>query len=126
MKQKVFILLLILSSLIGYLEWGGKNSTFLFEAEAEVFSLLMTEPLVAIHPLTLFPIAGQLILLISLFKKLPSRFWILVAIASLALLLGFMFVIGLISFKYKILLSTLPFFLFAFLTIRSFKKVKTG
>ena len=38
MKSKIYNLLLILTSLVGYLEWGRKNHQFLFEAEAEIFT----------------------------------------------------------------------------------------
>jgi hypothetical protein len=44
MKRKPFNLGLLLTSLIGYLDWGGNNSTFLFQAEADVLSKLFTEP----------------------------------------------------------------------------------
>jgi hypothetical protein len=44
MKRKAFYPGLLLTSLIGYLDWGGNNSTFLFQAEADVLSKLFTEP----------------------------------------------------------------------------------
>jgi hypothetical protein len=37
-KSKFFNLLLILTSLLGYLEWGKGHQMFLFQAEAEIFA----------------------------------------------------------------------------------------
>lgn len=69
MKSKLLNFLLIVTSLLGYLEWGGDNHIFLFKAEAEILSKLFTDPLSVLHPFTLLPLAGQIILLITLFQK---------------------------------------------------------
>ncbi len=67
-KNKLLVVLIIMSSLIGYLEWGGGNSAFLFEMEKDVLSKLFTFPNSVIHPLTIFPMLGQVMLLVSLFR----------------------------------------------------------
>ena len=36
MKPKILNALLIVTSLLGYLEWSGDSHTFLFQAEAEI------------------------------------------------------------------------------------------
>jgi len=117
MKTKILNLLLLISSLFGYLEWGTDNHAFLFESEREVFAKLFTEPQSVAHPFVLIPLLGQLLLFITLFQKKPSRMLTYIAIGSLGLLLGLMFVIGLMGFKIKILLSTLPFLALAGYTI---------
>lgn len=125
MKRKAFNLGLLLTSLIGYLEWGGNNSTFLFQAEAEVLSKLFMEPGSVAHPFTLLPMAGQLILVVTLFLKEPTKVLTFVGIACIGLLLGFMFMIGLMAFNVKVLLSSLPFLVLSYFAVRLYSKSKT-
>lgn len=117
-KAKILNLLLILTSLAGYLEWGKDNQTFLFQAEAEILVKLFSNPESVIHPFTLLPMAGQILLLITLFQKNPGKTLTYIALPCIGLLLVFMFAIGLMSWNVKILISTLPFLITAFLTLR--------
>lgn len=121
MKNKALNLGLILSSLLGYLEWGQGNKTFLLQAEMEVVSKLFNDFMAAFHPFTILPLLGQLLLLITLFQKQPSKVLTYVGMSCIGLLLAFMFFIGLISLNAKILLSTLPFLALAVLTIRTLR-----
>lgn len=118
MKSKILNGLLILTSLGGYLEWGAGNSSFLFQAEYEVLRKLFTDPLSAVHPFTLIPLLGQVLLLATIFQKKPSRWLTITGIVCLSLLLLLMFLIGIISFNFKILLSTVPFIITAILAIK--------
>lgn len=118
MKSKIINFLLIISSLFGYLEWGGNMHSFLFEAELAIISKLLTNTGSVLHPLTVLPLIGQIILLFTLFQKIPSRKLTYLAIAGLGCLIGLMFVIGLISLNYKIIASTAPFI---FLTVVAIK-----
>ncbi len=122
MKKRVLNGCLILTSLLGYLEWGGDNRMFLFQAEIEVLTKLFQDPLSAAHPFTLLPLFGQLILLFTLFQKIPGRLLTFIGIGCLSVLLLFMFLIGVISFNYKILLSTVPFIITAILTMIEIRK----
>ena len=122
MKKKILNGCLILTSLIGFLEWGGGNKMFLFQGEIEVLTKLYQDPLAAAHPFTLLPLFGQLILLYTLFQKTPGRLLTVIGLGSLSVLLLFMFLIGLISFNYKILVSTIPFLITAILTILEVRK----
>jgi hypothetical protein len=122
-KSKVFNLLLILTSLVGYLEWGKDNKSFLFQAEAEIISKLFTDPASVIHPFTMLPLTGQLILLITVFQKRPNKVLTFIGMAGIGVLLTFMFVIGLMSLNYYIVLSTIPFLLIGFLTIRHHRRM---
>lgn len=108
-RRKILALLLVVTSLFGYLEWGGGNHGFLFQAEYTVLAKLFTDPLEAVHPLTLIPLFGQMALLVTLIQKTPSKALIYLGIACLGLLLGLMFLIGIAGTNYKILGSTLPF-----------------
>ncbi|MBK9153979.1 MAG: hypothetical protein IPM25_07135 [Chloracidobacterium sp.] len=122
MRQKVLNGLAILTSLFGYLEWGGGNGAFLFQAELEVFGKLFSDPVSAAHPFTLVPLLGQVLLLITLFQKEPSRWLTYIGIACLALLLLMMVLVGVLGSNFKILLSTLPFLVTAVLAIREARK----
>jgi len=123
MKSKSLNALLIVTSLFGYLEWGTTNHTFLFQAEWDIITKLFVSPTEVAHPFTLIPLAGQVLLLITLFQKRPSKLLTYLSIAALGLLLGFMFIIGLMSLNYKIILSTLPFIVTAVITIKHSRKV---
>ncbi|MBS1765002.1 MAG: hypothetical protein JSS90_08565 [Bacteroidetes bacterium] len=119
MKYKVLNLLLILTSLIGYLQWSGNNSAFLFEAEYEVINKLFSASKSVIHPFTVIPLLGQLLLFITLFQKRPGKILTYTGIACLGLLLGLMFIIGLMEMNLKILISTLPFLSTAGITLKN-------
>ena len=109
MKRKILNLLLIITSLFGYLEWGTENKMFLFQGEWEVLVKLFQDPVAAAHPFTLMPLFGQILLLITLFQKEPGKIITFVGLGCLSLLLLFMFLIGILSLNFKILLSTIPF-----------------
>lgn len=124
MKQKGLNLLLIGTSLLGYLEWSGNNHIFLFKAEAEMLLKLFTDPMSVLHPFTILPLVGQILLLFTVFQKTPSKALTYISISGLGLLLGFMFVIGIISLNLKILISTIPYIFVSILTIRYLKSTK--
>lgn len=124
MKAKFLNLLLILTSLIGYLEWGKDNKSFLFQAETEVLAKLFSDPASVLHPFTLLPLFGQLILLFTLFQKEPGRLLTYIGLGCLGILLLLMFVIGLISMNFKILISTIPFLVTGVYVIIHFRKSK--
>ncbi|MCC7521736.1 MAG: hypothetical protein IT220_08900 [Flavobacteriaceae bacterium] len=124
MKSKIINLLLIITSLLGYLEWGGGSHIFLFAGEIEIIQKLFTNPTSVIHPFTLIPLMGQILLLITLFQKTPSKILTYISIAGLSLLLGFMFIVGLMSMNIKIIISTIPFIVVSILAIRHYRKIK--
>jgi len=121
-KTKILNTFLILTSLAGYLEWGKDNEIFLFQAEGEILIKLINDPGSVIHPFTLLPMFGQILLLITLFQKNPGKKMTYIGLTCIGLLLVFMFVIGLISLNVKILLSTIPFMITAFITIRHHRR----
>ena len=111
MKSKLLNIILIITSLFGYLEWGQDNTSFLFEVEYLVLKNILTIVETVLHPFILIPLFGQIILFFIIFLKKPHRYLTYIGIVSLSLLLGFMFFIGIFSYNLKILISTLPFLL---------------
>jgi len=122
MKSKFLNLLVVLTSLFGYLEWGGNNHAFLFGAEAGILLKLFTSPASVSHPFVMLPLAGQLMLLISLFQKSPGKILTYSGIGCLAVLLLFMFAIGLLSLNMKVIFSTVPFIAVSIFTIRHYRE----
>ncbi|MBK9270363.1 MAG: hypothetical protein IPM48_02105 [Saprospiraceae bacterium] len=118
MKAKLWNVLLVVTSLFGYLEWGKVQHSFLFEAEAEFISKLLTDPVSVLHPFTILPMFGQIILIATLFQKKVSRAWTYIGMVCLAILICFMCFVGFLGSNYKIVLSTLPFLITTILTIR--------
>lgn len=125
MKAKLFNALLIVSSLFGYLEWGTNNREFLFQGETEIILKLFSDPASVLHPFILLPVFGQILLLITVFQKQPNKLITFAGIAGIGILLVLMFVIGCLSLNFRILLSTLPFLVLAFSTIRYHRKLKS-
>ena len=125
LKSKFLNLLLIIFSLIGYLEWGENNHMFLFQAEADIISKLFTNPLSVLHPFILIPFAGQLLLLITLFQKKPNKLMTNLGMSCIGILLGFVFVAGVMSLNFKIVCSTVPFLIVAVVVVKNFRSIST-
>jgi hypothetical protein len=125
MKSKYLIFLLVITSLFGYLEWGGGSHAFLFQGEAEMLYNIFTNPDSVFHPFVMLPLFGQILLLITLFQKSPNKLFIYLGIIGLGVLLGFMFIIGIISLNFKITFSTIPFLFISILTIINLRKSKS-
>ena len=124
MKAKILNLCVLLTSLIGYLEWGRDMHMFLFQGEAEVVGKLFHDPMAVIHPLTLLPLFGQLILLYTLFQKTPGKILTYIGLGCLSLLLLLITLVGALSLNYKIVLSTIPFILSGALTVINTRRNK--
>ena len=124
MKSRIINLLLVITSLLGYLQWSGNNQAFLFEAEVEILYKIFTDPVAVLHLFTILPLVSQIFLVITLFQRTPNKTLTYIGMAGLVMLLGFMFVIGIISGNYKILLSTIPFLTVIVVAIRHYGKTK--
>ncbi|MCA0238861.1 MAG: hypothetical protein LCH81_20980 [Bacteroidetes bacterium] len=121
MRSKIYNALLLVTSLFGYLRWGGGNSTFLFEAEAEVFKKMFSNWSEVIHPFTILPLLGQALLLITIFQRTPGKMLTYISIGCLGILLCFICLVGLLARDVKVVLSTIPFLTTAVLTIRNYR-----
>ncbi len=123
-KTKILISLLIVTSLFGHLEWGQNKQMFLFQVEEEIFTKIFTDPLSVLHPFTVLPFIGQLILLFTLFQKKPGKILTFIGMGCIGILLALVLFIGIISLNFSILLSAVPFFVVAFFTIRQLRRMK--
>ena len=124
MNNKIKILFLIIASLFVYLSWGKESAAFLFQMEYEIITKLFTNPTSALHPFTVIPMLGQLLLLITLLQKTPSTILLKTGIGCLLFLIGFVFIIGLLSLRVPIIISTIPFITLAFFTLKSLRSIK--
>lgn len=120
--KKGINLALLLSFLAGYLEWGNNYHIFIFQAEGELFSKLISNPLSVLHPFTLIPFAGQLILVFTLFQKEPGKWLTFTGLACLSLLMVFLFFIGVIGMRLKIVASVIPFITLGICAVMYYKK----
>ena len=121
-RMKMLIAGLILSSLFGYLEWGGGKSMLLYQAELEILSKIFNDPMSVLHPFTVLPMLGQALLLISLFQQNPSKVLVYIGIGCIGVLLLLMFAIGIMAANVKILGSTLPFLILAGLLVLGYRR----
>lgn len=124
MKEKTLNFFALITSLLGYLEWGGNSHIFLFQAEYEIFSKLFVNQMSVAHPMIFFPLIGQFLLLITLFQNKPSRLLTFSGVGSLSVLLLFMLIIGVLSLKIKIIVSVIPFLIVSILIFRHNMKHK--
>lgn len=110
----------MISFFLCYLEWGNNQSAFIFEV---VYTLFYKNFSIEnfIHPIILVGLISFIVLLISLFTNLNKRLEKAVVILLTILVLFFLFV-GIISLRYKIIISTLPFLFFVNLYFNKIKK----
>lgn len=114
--KKWLNLLLVIFSLPGYLEWGGNNSIFLAEIEWQLLTGAADKQ-TYMHPFVAIPLLGQLLLLITLFQKTPSKWLTYAGMLSIGILLLFMLVIGVMSGNMRELFSAVPFLATAVMVI---------
>ncbi len=119
---KTSILAALLTSLWGYMEWGGGNSAFIYESEYLVFFQKNGGIDTFTHPIVLLPLMGQILLLVSLFSRRPNRRVVMTGLVGIGLLFALIALAGLLSMNWKVLLSTVPYFLSVNWCWRQFKK----
>ncbi|MFN8243361.1 MAG: hypothetical protein U0X40_04835 [Ferruginibacter sp.] len=118
---------LLLSSFPGYLEWGRGQHSFLIEAEIQIFQKAVNDAVSVLHPFTVIPLIGQILLIISLFRKNPNRLLTFAGMACIAGIMLLLLLIGIMSGNWKIIASVLPFLVLSFFVIRfNRKKAATG
>jgi len=115
---------ILISSLFCFMEWGGGNSTFLFQAEYLLFTEKMNTTSFS-HPLILLPFAGQLLIISSYFFKRVSRKLALTGIIMLSTLVLVILISGLLSLNFKVIFSTLPFIGFSLFYILAGRRKRT-
>lgn len=107
--QRIYQVCLILFSLIGYLEWGGGQKSFIVEVEIDILTKLFTDIKSILHPFVILPFIGQLILITTFIIKSSKVKLIHAGAISIGILYLFIFFIGCITLNFKILVSALPF-----------------
>ena len=122
MKLKLYLAALFISSFFVYLSWIKNSSAFLFQMEYEILAKLFSNPLSVLHPFTIIPLIGQILLLISLLQKQPNNLLMKLGISSLLFLIGFIFIVGLLSLQLTIIISTVPFISLAVLSFLEIKR----
>jgi len=100
---------ILLAFSICYLEWGGGNSSFIFQAEYELFR--KTDDLLGslTHPLILAGLIGQILLLYSIFKKTPNRLLNSIGVLILSPVVLLALLGGVLSLNWKVIAFALPF-----------------
>ena len=121
-QGKFYTILLIIASLIVYLEWGSEQKMFLVQMEYEIILKSLSHPFSILHPFIVLPFIGQMMLIITLLQKNPSKFLTYFGVIGLGLLIAFIFIIGLISFNLKIILYSLPFIILSIYRFLQLKK----
>lgn len=108
--------LILLSSLIPYLNWGGENHAFLFQIEWEIIKKLCSDPAQVIHPLIIIPVLSQVII-ITFGLFIPKVRPVFIGIIGLFLLFIFIFLGGFLSANLWMILSGVPFVISSILFI---------
>lgn len=125
-SPKTINLFLIISSFIGYMEWGKDKSMFVIQGEIEIFFKFFTNPMSVLHPLILLPLFGQIILCITLVQKKPKQVHSLIGFGCITLLMYLLLFIGLMSLNGMVIISTLPFVLTSIVFVVQYWSNKTG
>lgn len=124
MKSKILNALLLFSSLFGFLGDGHNKRIFLFQIEAEVFSKLPHDPLAVLHPFILLPFIGQVLLIITLIKKNPSKLLTYTGIVGIGILMALVLLVGCLGKNLMIVSSIIPFIVISYFSIRHNRKMR--
>ena len=119
--KKLAIFCAFFTVLFCYLEWGGGNSAFIYEAEYEILFQNKNKADSFTHPVVLIPFCGQLLLLFSLFKKNPSKRLVFTGLSMMGILVLLILLVGLLSMNGRIVGFTLPFLFSALWCVRVFR-----
>ncbi|MGX7668484.1 hypothetical protein [Flavobacterium pedocola] len=113
---------ILITSLFGYMEWGANNDSFLFEAQYEILFGHHNFIESITHPIILFSISGQLLILHCAIKNNSSKKTNIAGLILLSLIMLLIILGGSLSSNTKMILSTVPFLFFAALLIIAIKK----
>ncbi len=121
--QKLINLGILVGFLICYLEWPG-HSSFLFQLEFDILAGNISDRSTFTHPLVLIPFAGQLFILYTLFQKIPNRRLVSIGVILMSVLVGLIFIIGVMGMQFGIFSSTLLFIICSILHFKNVSEVK--
>lgn len=125
-KKRLLNILLLLSSLFGYMEWGKDQHLFLFQAETEILKKAFENPASVIHPFIIIPFLGQIMLLISILQKTPSRLLTYAAVIALGCILLLLLFIGVISSNTGMIAAAIPFVIISICCFYYYQKHRKG
>jgi len=107
--KKLINICLLLSSLIGYLQWGKAQHAFLFQVEYDLIFGRAHSSDAFMHPFVLIPLVGQLLLLLSVFQKTPGRALSVIGLLCLSTIMLLLLFIGILTKSVAITASAMPF-----------------
>ncbi len=107
--KKAVNLLVLFTSMLGYLEWGKDQHRFIFSIYLEIIQKFISNPISVLHPLIILPFIGQMLLLISIFYKTPNKLMSLIGLALLSSIILVLLIVGILTVNVKIMGSCLPF-----------------
>ena len=108
-----WLLLTVLASMLGYLQWGEDQHQFLFQTEAELFRKGWGNPGSVVHPFILLPLFGQLLLLVNAFIAKPRKGLIYLGIVLIGLLYGLLIIIAYLSSSILVKVAVFPYSIMA-------------
>ncbi|MBL0183327.1 MAG: hypothetical protein IPP96_13925 [Chitinophagaceae bacterium] len=120
--KRILNFCLLLTSLVGYLEWSGNQHGFLFQLEYELITKASHDPGSILHPFVLVPLSGQLTILYTLVQKTPGRLLTLVGLACLSMLMLMILLVGILTLNSKIVASVMPFIITGIFVLRYNRK----
>lgn len=118
MATRLLNLALIPAFLIGYMEWGGGNSGFVYDAALAVFTGPGSFWQNLVHPIIAAALIGLILVVIRAARPTSSRWLIRAAVLVLAPMPILIFGIGAASANWPMVGSTLPFFVLAVIAWR--------
>ena len=107
--HKLFNIALFLTFLFVYLDLGHDGAEFIWQMESSIFTSSDHNILLLLNPFFILAFIGQVLLIISTIKSKSSRRVTVYSIIFLSAVVIPILVLGLLLFKSKIILSTLPF-----------------
>ncbi len=107
--NRLFALLCLFSTFIIYFEWGTDQQEFLIEMEGEVLLKSFEQPKSVLHPLIIFPLIGQLLLVYIAIYPQARRILPILALSLFGILVFFVLLAGVSGGNTKMILFALPF-----------------
>lgn len=124
--KRLLNICLLLTSLIGYLQWGKDQHAFLFQVEYDLIFGSKHSLQSFIHPFILIPLCGQLVLFYTIFQKTPNKALSLIGLICLSLIMLLILLIGIMTKNSSIAFSAIPFVITGILVLRYNRKQTTG
>lgn len=109
-QKRIGLVLIILSFLGCYLEWGQNQHTFVYQVAIDLFRKGFDNKDSFTHPLILLPFAGLLVLIYGLFARQFSKKLFLIGAGMIGLLVFFVLLSGVLSGNLKMLIAPVVFF----------------